>query len=375
MKPINVIAPTLPAIYIGPPVYHQHFADPSWQAGPIVGEPAALPSTQDAVGSVSWINDVKPIPLFQYSHSIDYPPAVEQSLSANLPNRVAAPAIDEHLHDISNHLDDTRYSSSENKISIATNATSDQNIRIRKLPENNTLLESSLIDYLIPPSVASADDWTQPNDADVWSERAKPSNESVYFAGGKIEPPKSEKRKKQIQIVIPYTIKGNKYKMATAHKENAADTSTSTTVLPIVRYLRENATSKKKQTPHEITDWHKLRNAIDTWTVERFSNHKYDSNHRFDFATSTSTPPPTPSVKQIVIDFSRYEETSKPWKRDEIENRAGMGRKSELARKLQSISSTTTSTTAKERVYIVTPIPLSHFNFSSNDIDAGNWLG
>lgn len=388
-------------------MYQQHVQNPAWQAGinypsafsspgasqqgtghgdplPQVTEPSK--SVED-IGLSQWINEAKPMPLFHYAHSIDYPAQYVQTPTFDLPHQIpeAAPPVSETAYptglsqyaisgdsqtDVSNHLDDSKYSSSENKFSFTNNGTAKgKELRSENDGENIT----SLTEYLTPPSATSGNEWSQVDDPDT---ELRPLDDWAFIK--EIEP-KNEKRKKQIQIVIPYTVNRSKH-VPKSLKENTSwanelpNTSSSTTVLPIVMYLKGNMTAKRQ----EGTDWQNLRKAIDSWTVERFSNHKYNSSILVEATSSTFSP-----SKEIPDDYlhslSRHRERNEIRDRqNEIQNRVSSGTKGVRTTTEDGPTSwkklpVSVSPSTKEKVYIVTPLPLTSYNFSSNDIVSDNW--
>lgn len=413
IKPINVLAPILP-FYVGSPVYQQHVQNPAWHSGPTVNPPVAgenhiapvfrLPQETtrnidaNMVPSSPWIQGAKPIPIFHYSHTIEYPahfstvPSTDLSVQpTSLPfSHVTHLSAGGHyednsdgLHDIqSNHLEDTKYSSSEDKFSVTSNETVKD---VRQLKNNETVFSpvynnTELTEYLTPPVQTVNNEWrlsSQKEHVEI-----KPLDNWAFVNEVDFKP---EKKKKQIQIVIPYTVTKNKHNpkvlgenitswnSAIKIRDVGISTSTSTTVLPIIRYLRENATTKKQ----EWTDWQKLRKAIDSWTVERFSNHKYTNLTSLVDVTSPATTWKT--LKDDLLQESVYQVNSyiDKGKTDEIQNRVSSGKKNaaENASKSKPWKDlpTTVSPVTKEKVFIVTPVPLTNYNFSSNDAINDNW--
>lgn len=412
IKPINVLSPTLP-FYVGAPVYQQHVQNPTWHSGPAVNPPVQSEShiapvfspTQEtnrnidgnSVASSAWLQGAKPIPMFHYSHTIEYPaqfstvPSTDLSVQpTSLPfSHVTHLPVGGHyednsdsLHDIlSNHLEDTKYSSSEDKFSVTSNDTVKD---VRKLKSNETearpVYNNTLSEYLTPPETAGNNEWRFSGLKE--HVEIKPLENWAFVNEVNSKP---EKKKKQIQIVIPYTVTKNKHNpkvlgenitswnSAIKIRDVGTSTSTSTTVLPIIRYLRDNATTKKQ----DWTDWQNLRKAIDTWTVERYSNHKYSNLTSLVDVTSTPTTWKTLKddlLKESVYPVDNHINKGKP---DEIQNRVSSGKKNDA----ESVSKskpwkdlpTTVSAVTKEKVYIVTPVPLTSYNFTSNDITNDNW--
>lgn len=414
IKPINVLAPTLP-LYVGAPVYQQHVQNPAWHSGPAVNPTVhtgnhitpvfSLPQETNrnvdanVVASSPWLQGAKPIPVFHYSHTIEYPaqfstvPSTDLSVQptslpfshvTHLPVRVHyAEDNSDGLHDIlSNHLDDTKYSSSEDKFSVTSNETVKD---VRQLKSNETEASpvynnTQLTEYLTPPVSADNNEWRFSGHKE--HVEIKPLENWAFVNAVNSKP---EKKKKQIQIVIPYTVTKNKHNpkvlgenitswnSAIKIREVRTSTSTSTTVLPIIRHLRDNVTTKKQ----EWTDWQKLRKAIDTWTVERFSNHKY--TNLTSLVDVTSPPTTWKTLKDDLLQESVYQVDNhiNKGKPDEIQNRVSSGKKNDA----ESVSKskpwkdlpTTVSSITKEKVFIVTPVPLTSYNLSSNDITNDNW--
>ncbi len=406
LKPVTAVPHTLP-FYIGPPVYQQQIHGSLWQGVPPISEHAVSQVSANHIDSVhsqeaaqsvknvdninlsNWVQETKPVPLFHYTHSVDYPAQFEQTAALDLPIQPAplppqpipyiAPSglgnadQSDSLHDVSNHLDDNKYSSSENKYSVTSNETVKGS---KQLFDNGTNDSVDLTDYLTPPSDVSRDEWQQTNDAE---KKAKPLDEWAFVKDLQTKP---EKRKKQIQIVIPYTVNKGKYQIKSL-KENITDNwsltlksndARSTTILPIVRFLRDSGAPKKQS----LTDWQKLRKAIDTWTVERFSNHKYNSSSHVDVTTGLPAPVKDIAENLLQIGMPFREGEGVKEKPDEIENRVSSGQKSDTVDtdtelKRRKTLPESASTTSKEKVYIVTPVPLSSYNFSSNYIGDENW--
>lgn len=368
VKPSNV--PTLP-FYLGTPVYQQHVQNPAWHSGPSVvasSNPTApvfslpLQETSRNVAAPAW--GVKPIPVLHYSHTIEYPAHFSTGPSADLSvhptslpfSQIPVSFEDDGPQDIlSNHVDDTKYSSSENKFSVSNETVKD----VRHLKTNDTPVYNGtdLPEYLTPPETLRPTGYKHIDINPDWA---------VVN-----EIPKPEKKKKQIQIVIPYAMTKQNAKVVqnitswnSAIKIRDVGTS-STTVLPIIRYLRDNVTTKKQ----EWTDWHKLRKAIDTWTVEGFSNHKYGNlTSVVDVTTPASTTWKSLKDDQESVSTDNHIGRGKP---DTIQNRVSSGIKSaESASKSQlwNDQPTVVSAVTKEKVFIVTPVPLTNYNFSTNEV-------
>lgn len=407
VKPINILTPNRLPFYIGPPVYQQHARNPTWHIRPsskknsidhtrnlqFSDSSLLLPQiqsndehTNEAVSN--WIQNTKTIPFFHYMHSVDYPTQFMQTSSTNLLQHAKPIAQSQaaysntgnfnpsnnFLRDVSNHLEDTKYSSSENRISVSSNDTAKDSKQL-KSNENKILNTTELTDYLTPPAITFSDEWTHAQEEEQYDDWE--SSKEVEI--------KAEKRKKQIQIVIPYTMNNGKHntkqleenstKWEPILKTTDIRSTSSSTVLPIIRYLRDNPPAKR----HKWTDWHKLRKAIDSWTLERFSNHRYNNSDSEDSTTSTLSPskeiPKNYSYSSITYgDNNDLKENP-----DEMQNRASYSHtKTEILSsnrelKLRKTLPAPSSSTIKEKVYIVTPLPINNYNFSSNDIGILNW--
>lgn len=411
-SPTNVAAPMYP-LYLGQPVYQQqpqnqewptainypHVFSPSRQPGadqynPLLGAHNSEPTQNiDDIGLSQWINEAKPAPLFQYTHSIDYPTQYTQTPTFDLPHQIPESALpipeitfptglsqyatsSDSLNDVPHHLDDNKYASSEDKISFTNNGTvkDSKQLRSQRNGENIT----SLIEYLTPPSVSSGNEWVQKvGRPDI---ELRPLEDWAFI---KAIEPKNEKRKKQIQIVIPYyvnkikpepkSLQENATKWTNDLKKHFKSSHISTTVLPIVRYLKGNMTDKQQNR----MDWLKLRKAIDSWTVERFSNHKYNSSTHIHSISSTLHPEKEISddYLQNSLDYQQESEIRNQF--NEIQNRVSSGVKETRSTTENELPSWKTLPVAvhpgtNEKVYIVTPLPLTNYNFSSNDIASKN---
>ncbi|XP_065206159.1 uncharacterized protein LOC135835698 [Planococcus citri] len=371
-----------------------------------------------------WLYESKVMPLSHYVLSVDHPLQIYQtplldvpsyqvppSPGADLPlhvqNQVFQPTqapAPVHEEPVANHftsstgadgtndryrplahnslLDDAKYSSSESKFSSVgaegnhvndTSASTD-------FFENIT---SSLIEYLTPPNLS-------PNTNEEW----------VFDAE-----PETPKKKKQIQIVIPYTIdksKGIQYKNSSSNSWSTERSlsqrlrdmwgpfTETTTPLPIVSYLKSNsnvsASKPSLGNPPKRQEWSdmlRLQKAIDTWTVEGYSNHKHKQNEYYFQKVIASTLPPS---KEIPSDYLAstvsYLHVQPVHNFRGVRNQIPVIEEKMHQEPLHLTNSSNSkaweklpvsvSPLTKEKVYIVTPLPLKSYNFSAEGV-VENW--
>jgi hypothetical protein len=354
----------------------------------------------EGLGLSPWISEAQPIPLFHYEHHIEYPNPYEQAPALDLPHQIPQSSLpvpqipyatglgrfssyNYSENDISNHLDDNKYSSSENKFSFTSNSSGTANEAANKERSQRDGNATLLRDYLTPPSVLKVEEWVhRPTESsDETQIEVKPSSLPNRGLIKETEP-KNEKKKKQIQIIIPYMVNKGKPVMGKNLRDNSTVRTnlpnfvSSSTMLPLIKYLKENTSIRN----NEGTDWQKLRKAIDSWTEERFSNHKYNTSVHIGLGLSTLSPSkeiPKAYLNKHAI-AHRDDNNLEHGETNVIQNRVSSGMK-DVKSTTASVSSIwksvslTESPYTKEKVFIVTPLPLTNYSYSSNDITSGNW--
>lgn len=444
-NPLNVVPSAVP-LYFGNSEYtseltHNHLQDNKFESG-------AFPATSWNAGSFSssgidnlqepslhnpqvgasshfvqntsldnWPYEPKAMPLSHYLWSVDYPMQIYQTPLLDVPSyQLPGHGVDLPLHVqnqvfhstvppshvLSHHftsptaegshdqykplghnfIDDNKYSPSESKFtSVAAESSHINDSYLSTPPDFSDNITESLIDFLTPPPAASPSDW---------------------FFETKTE---TAKKKKQIQIVIPYTVNKNHIQVQPNESDNwttegslsqklkdiwSSFTET-TTPLPIVSYLKGNSsvTINKVTLPNKRQEWSdmlRLQKAIDTWTVEGYSNHKHKPNDYYFQKVVTSTLNPSKEIPQNYLASTvsylhkepiryRVKYNQSPMMEEKMHKNSyegGASYKHNSTSKPWEKLPISVSPLTKEKVYIVTPLPLTSYNFSADGV-IENW--
>lgn len=348
--------------------------------------------------------DIPSVPLRESNHPRheDLPPQPPSSLATELSNEihptfigVSAPSGVEDAGELpqnglaGNGAEDSKSSSSESKFSSfvaeeeASNATASDIVNStdlnQLLGDFNDTAADTLLEYLNPPTLFNnPDDWLLT--------AAKYADEESPIT----------KKKKQIQIVIPYTVNKNNLINYNSPPSSIPPLwePASTTASPLVTFLKSNNSvtigkigMSNGVVPQDTNDLIRLQKAIDTWTVEGYSNHKQKPDKFYFQKIVTSTLSPSKEIPQRYLENSdshfqhhvnpllehndvtphvqetRTVEEKFHVKKFSIYETTGSG-ENNTSSKLWEKLPVALSPVTKEKVYIVTPVPPSAANFT-----------